>query len=354
MDGSQTELIWNVYYHLYLDEQSYHLLQEQSQKLLVLSETAKSWREGKYGSFLRIISEDTLFRVHKMWQSYHTSSMTKAELKKYNSRLESSFQRAINTKKARIGDGQVLSGFRSTAPLSLMSITDLCQLYREFWDHGTTDGRKDTRGPGRYPNPMFAASSRDNSIVHYGTDPALGFHLATAYAALLASSPFWMGSSGSTGFRKNVNAAKVQFKAWSAAFRRSLPNKLHIRFHTGDALSFCQAVQYQRSRRDTSSPHLYCDAFHSRKLTLDPTEFRGEDAAPIKLNIIDTSNLLDHLGALNLFVAAIPLLEEDASATLYTETLVRREGTIKAMSEDLLCADFATVSILLGLHPVDY
>ena len=49
----------------------------------------------------------------------------------------------------------------------------------------------------------------------------------------------------------------------------------------------------------------------------------GLGDAPLSFNVIDTSNLLDHVGSVNLLVAAIPLLEHNLSATLYTEALVK-------------------------------
>ena len=61
-------------------------------------------------------------------------------------------------------------------------------------------------------------------------------------------------------------------------------------------------------------------------------DYASNGNAPIQFNVIDTSNLLDHVGAINLLVAASPLLESSTCATLYTEALVKKQEDLKALA----------------------
>jgi hypothetical protein len=76
--------------------------------------------------------------------------------------------------------------------------------------------------------------------------------------------------------------------------------------------------------------------------------------APTIFNVIDTSNLVDHLGSLNVLTAVAPLLEHIFSATLRTEIMVPRDANIATSAEKLLCGDLPIVGSLLGLKPTQY
>lgn len=69
----------------------------------------------------------------------------------------------------------------------------------------------------------------------------------------------------------------------------------------------------------TSSPAgFYRDSYHSKQLVLDNEDYLESGGAPTSFTVIDTSNLIDYIGALNLLVASIPLLENNYVSSLYT------------------------------------
>ena len=70
--------------------------------------------------------------------------------------------------------------------------------------------------------------------------------------------------------------------------------------------------------------------------------------------MIDTSNLTDHLGAINVLVATAPLLSAERSSTLYTEVLVKQGDNLKDLADSMICGDFTTMSMLFGLLPIEY
>lgn len=100
---------------------------------------------------------------------------------------------------------------------------------------------------------------------------------------------------------------------------------MKLRFCVADALCFGYTLQ---DRHATGSARTaFC--YRARHVSMDPLElveddYAAEGNAPVSFNVIDTSNLLDHVGGLNLLVAASPLLNGDPSSTLYTESLIPR------------------------------
>jgi len=352
VDGSKDTAIWNIYYHVLLDDESLELLHVQVKKLHSLSASIQSWHGSQYGHLLRMCDQGTLLRVRKVWSSYGTSDLSGEDKASYNKRFESSMRTAREMKKEYLGSSMNLTGVRSAAPLSFVSLKDLSEMFQHFWKHGVTDEDRGQLSKYRNPNPMFAGSSHDAFTLHYGTDPLLGFHLATAYASLTPDSPLVL--AGKSDLRTVVAAARLQFRKWSTSFRRFAQKNLTIRFFAGDALALCHTLQHKHTRGGSSQSNWYRDQYHLDPLILDSEDYTARGNAPLLFNVIDTSNLMDHLGAINILVAASPLLDNSLSATLYTEALVKKEEDLKLLVDRILCGHFPTISILFGLVPIEY
>ena len=352
IDYEDSPKIWNIFYHLFLDNDSLELLYIQIQKLLPLSASMQSWHNSKYGRLLRICDQGTLLRVRRIWDSYGSLDLSGDDQASYNKRFESGIQTARDMQARYLGHGMNITGFRSAAPICTPSLKDLPELFQHFWQHGVTDIDHGSISKSRFPNPMFAGSLEDTFILHYGTDPLQGFHLATAYASLTSGSP--LKSSENLHIHKVVAAARLQFRKWCASFRKDAQKNLTIRFFAGDALAFCHTLQHMHTTGDRSQSNWYRDQYHLEALILDGEDYASNGNAPLLFNIIDTSNLLDHVGAINLLVAASPLLENSICATLYTEVLVKKQEDLKALVDDILCGHFPTLSILFGLVPIEY
>lgn len=89
---------------------------------------------------------------------------------------------------------------------------------------------------------------------------------------------------------------------------------------------------------------------------LDSEDYRDvADPSPTTFNVIDTSNLSDHLGILNVLIASIPLLARSPTSTLYTETLLEYgENAEKSIAAFAHClgTDLASMALLLDLVPL--
>lgn len=352
-DGAQSDVIWNIYYHFRLDDKSNRLLEDQADKLLTASVSADSWRDGPYGKTFRFCDDATRQRVRETWRSYSEKGLNDAEKRSHCKRLQAAFQRAMDMRNERVGNGGVMTGHRNTAPVSMEAMMDFPPLDRKFWETGVLSRTGAGSLKARHLNPtMFDLGPEENTL-HYGTNSLLGFHLAPAYASLAANSPLDPKVIRSLQLSDLHAAAMVQFRVWGRSFREFAQKNLTLRVFAGDAIAFCHTLQHEQSDKDTSA-NLYRDPWHFEPLNLDGSEYSSESPAPTKFDVVDTSNLVDHLGALNILVATSPLLKGTLSSTLYIESLVRHEDTVRALSDSLLCGDFSTISTLLGLFPVEY
>jgi hypothetical protein len=356
VQGSNDELIWNIYYHLFVNDRSGELLNAQAKKLHSLSISMRSWHDSQYGRFLRFCDQGTLIRVRDIWNSYLTRDLSNDEKASYDKRFKSGIRKAMDMQATYLGPGHflVLTGVRSAAPASMESLNDLPSLFEHFWECGSTDRDRERLSRANSPNPTFASLVTDTFTLHYGTDPILGFHLAAAYAPLTSESPLNPRALGRSDLHKVVEAARLQFQAWGIALKRRAGNSLTLRFFCGDALALCHTLQRARAVRGSNMANWYRAPYHLEPLVVDSEDYTVTGDAPLSFNVIETSNLMDHVGAINLLVAASPLLDSDAISTMYTESLVRREENIKALLDSLLCGHFATMSIVFRLFPIEY
>jgi hypothetical protein len=352
-DGSNDASIWSIYYNLFLDDVSLNLLDAQARKLYSLAASIQSWHSSKYGKQLRICDQGTLNTVRCLWKSYGLINQSQSGREDVFRNLTAKFQKASDVKayySGPIGQSFVLTGTRSVAPIGVCAVEDLPQLHQHYWDHGSTNSVSNIPSESRYPNPMFSTSGTET--LHYGTDPLLGFHLATAYIPLIKKSPL-RPTNQFPSFFKAVEAAQIQFRSWAVSFRQRNFKNLVLRFFTGDAVTFAYALQ-QAGIAKTVLANLYRDPYKLEPLTLDSEDYSTTGNAPLSFTVIDTSNLIDHVGAINLLVAVSPLVDNTRSSSVFTESLVKRQESRTAYANSILCGDLPSVSMLLGLLPVEY
>ncbi|KAI1134399.1 hypothetical protein F5Y05DRAFT_235168 [Hypoxylon sp. FL0543] len=342
--------IWRIYYHLYLDQNSLGLLRSQAKKLLGLSTTIDTWIQSEYGSQLRICDSATLVDLRKMWTLY-SSEPKGAELTKFNRRFESALQKSRDRREGLFsGTGLILTGTRSAAPAHIGALKDLDSLHRHYWKHGSIELKANVRAKAKYSNPMFL-TLKDEAILHYGSDPLFGFHLATAYTPLSPRGPSAIPNGGTSQLERIVATARAEFREWAASFRKHSTD-IALRFFIGDAVSFAHTLQHKRiADVDTAGWHRSRHSF--APLTLDGPDYLA-CKAPLVFDVIDTSNLCDHLGSLVLLTAVTTLLRNHPSSVLYAEVIVKFHKSRREILDNMVCGHVPTMSMLLGLFPVDY
>lgn len=145
----------------------------------------------------------------------------------------------------------------------------------------------------------------------------------------------------------------AQFREWTAAFRLIAKRGTVLRFAVADALAFCHTLQHVGASGSPSA-NWYRRQLELKRLVLDETSYERGRQGPVAFDMIDTSNLSDHLGALNLVIATAPLMKQRPWATLSTELMLKRDLSQQRAFDSLLCGHAPTVALLLGVSPVQY
>ncbi|TFK43950.1 hypothetical protein BDQ12DRAFT_643771 [Crucibulum laeve] len=344
-------ILWDIFYHFFLDKPAVDLLLRQSRKLIDLSTNLATWNACQYGHFLKYCTEDSLTEIRRHWILWvETSNFTVVQTKE----LEASFLSGMKTVRERHDGVAVLSSNRSAGPLCLGLGMAGARHFDHYWSTGLTAGSPSANATVINPTLAFSQSGRGFNV-HYGTDPILGYHLAIAVAPIKG-----LKKRGSIGMTDLAQTAKTQFQAWCASFRKKVvelsSSSISIRYFVGDALAFSQALLAcaQSGLTDTG---IYTFPWGGSQINL-ATDCYGpgsQTSAPLFFNVIDTSNLIDHLGILNVLISTTPLLRPVASSILHTNALLRTTGPDEQSSLlERTCADIPTLSLLLGVVPTSY
>ena len=343
---------WNIFYHLFIPDRALHLLREHARCLLHASESLETWSSSPFGSFVGFLSKDSLDRIRKFWVSYSAEHD--------HDQFEKRARSAIGKRSQDNSNFTAIHGVRAAGPLYLDAVNTMAHAYREFWKTGVVGGNAEdiaelgNRGLGLV-NPMFAASSAPTGdyAVHYGTEPLLGFHVAEAFSNNPQST-----QGDSKGVNSHViNVAKAQFRAWCHSFKQYTDKgTVRVEMFSGEAITLCHELQLQvslRSQIDGSS-RAYVQPWTLRPLLLDSATISGNDniGSFAPYNIIDSSNLSDHVGLINVLIATIPLLRKSSSSVLYHESLLKASETIEKSLSEALGSDVATFALLMGLSPI--
>jgi hypothetical protein len=123
-----------------------------------------------------------------------------------------------------------------------------------------------------------------------------------------------------------------------------------MRYSCSDFLALFHTLQLCNAKPECLSANLKVHSSMFEDLTLDEHAYRS---APKNFDTIDTSNLGDDIGPLNLHVAAGPSIKDRISSSLYAELLVKHEAGAAEKLANLLCGDISTLGLLLGFGVVE-
>ncbi|KAF7945072.1 hypothetical protein EAE96_009852 [Botrytis aclada] len=360
IDNEPYASIWNIFYHFYITNTDNAVLQKHICKLLQQSANLKVWSSSSYGASICFMNQDTLDQVREMWSQYLEVANLRSDSVERD-HFETKFKSEINsTRKEQYvtnrdigvqdicGRKQYASALRSAGGNWERAIQTVVDAFDGFWDHGVIAGNshdvKALEQDGQVVNPLMALTSAGNVFAIFSSsDPLLGFRLASAFDDL--------SSSQEELAEAVVRLAKTQFQEWCTSFwKRVCEKKIVIRFFCGDALRFSYALQ---SLGGDGTPEarllsLFTTAWRSTPLTIDDP---GATSGIQKFDVIDTNNLADPLGILNLLPAISPLLSRKATSVMFTETLSFYTKDPVDILSHILCCDITTISLLLGLAP---
>lgn len=342
-----------MYHHLYLDEESARVLQIHLDRLIAASTSLEHWRGSEFGQNFRFVTTSTLSNVRHIWRSY-AESLEKNDQAQYRLDFETALRHSRSYKNLTFENlSTENAGARAAAPVSIQGLAreEIKAALDSWWEKGTYG---QVPANTNIPNPLFAATLSEHSVLHYGGNPILSYHLATADVQFTESSSVQSDNgSDSRGSLAIVAAAQAQFAEWSQAFIGSASGNVTLRFVAANSLSLCQTLQHSIATGQPSG-HFYRRQLSMERLELDPDDYGPQSTTPKQFDVIDTSSLSDYLGTLNIITSSSPLLKSTPWATLYTRTVDRKTEAEKAKFDEILCGPARTIATLLGISPVEY
>ena len=252
--------------------------------------------------------------------------------------------------------GLNLTTYRSAGPLWMEMKDQGSKQFDRYWKTGVTFEERDKVTKANEINPTFAYCAMGKGFsVHYGSDPILSFHLAKSLAPISG-----MRSGKTVTISDLVKGAMEEFKCWSLAFSKRVKEQrapLMIRFLIGDVIAVCRALHYC-AVNGSVDPGLYTTPWSAALMKLDGGDYvRGAARrAPLQFNVIDTSNLTDHIGLLNILIPCRPLMQTKPTSVIFTNTLLpsNDDGMARDGFLELLCGDLSVLSMILDIIPVSY
>ncbi|KAK6537031.1 hypothetical protein TWF281_001234 [Arthrobotrys megalospora] len=347
LKNEESSVMWSIYYDIFMSEGCSKALKRHLEELILASGDTDSWSKSEIGQVLKMGSRYTLATVRRLWNLWAKDLGDKTkegQLRKY---YEKELEGLV---KDRHSKGAVVSLARSAGPLTLEVLSPSIKHFEHYWKHGTTD---DTPKKPPVPNPTFGLSNYGQTFsVHYGTNPLAGFHLSTAVVPFesIDSSCHFRPMADSSDFTPLITCAKEEFSLWCRHFRRARDdNAWIVCFFVDEALELCGSLSQAMSDMDATGIKEINEANAVSKgyLYNHPTQF----------NVIDISNLIDHVGTYNILLSALSLLRKNHISYLNTETLLDHEFDPEHGTEGLynvFGVDPASLFTLLGITPVDF
>ena len=343
--GRPSTELWDLFYHFYVPRGTLSVLRTHAAALVEASKSTEQWASSPYGKYIQYVDKATLQELRRYWTRY-------ASMEEF-----SQARTAIAQRSKEIGSMNLGTGIRSAGPFWFNASETMGYVYREFWKTGVVAGNSEDlshlNGKGEV-NPMFAvssAASRDFAV-HYGAEPLLGFHLSEAFQEIFTKQQGGVSEQS----KRAVAIAKSHFKAWCESFGDYVSHdRVHVSFFCGEALALSHALQLAIALDQKLSqvawtyvkPWSPCPLLLDGHVNLNAPEYLRYDP----FHVIDTSNLGDHVGFINILSATAPLLRRNASSVLYTESLLMASEDVSASLSTVLGSDVATFSLLIGLAP---
>jgi MYND finger len=338
-----TTTVWNIFFHIFLDYDSHSIMIEHCRKLVQLSDSLDTWNDSVYGHFIRMSTEHTLVEIRRYWSLYiHMQQLP-------NSRIQSirdSFSQHFKSAPDKVVF--LLSPARSAGPLFSRALRLSTTRCTDYWRTGVTFSSPHEIARAKLLNPSFVYSlAGEGCSVHFATDPLAPFH----HAALFCD------KADTATIPDLVEAAKSEFNDWCAAFLESIspnvPKPPIIRFFLGDAIAVCSAL-HAFDGTGALKLEVPVSQWSTHLIHLNEGDYVAMHA-PATFNVIDTSNLDDHIGLFNVLIAAVPLLSATTqSSVLYTESLLVEGKDATKEFVGRLYANLTVIGFLIGICPVDY
>ncbi|KAL4262904.1 MUB1/samB family protein [Pleurotus pulmonarius] len=345
---NECETTWDIFYHMFISKDAQKLLHKHCRELLDLSEDLASWGASRYG-FIRFCDSQTIQELRRHWLLYATACSDS----RTNQTLARTLRKGMADEYVKTRHAVHVNILRSTGIALPEALSTGEGQVDRFWTNGTTYTADTTISNAQLPNPTFCYSLAGSSFaVHYGTHPLAGFHLAPAYVPLEGNRRPKKDTKPT--FEGLVKFARGEFGRWGGALRRFVSsNSISISLFCGDVGVFSASLQRYIENGDVGAS-IQGGIGGSPVLNEQLYPPYAKQRSSKLFDVIDTSNLVDHIGLLNVLSSAIPLLRRTSNAVLVTEALHPKgeDPSMAFLSQPELGGNATTMSLLLGISPL--
>ncbi|TKX19397.1 hypothetical protein C1H76_8244 [Elsinoe australis] len=339
--------LWNLYYyHFLISEDDLKVLRTHAKVLVSHSNSLTSWQDSPFGSSIEITNAATLSALHRSWSLYAEGK----DFRKhgdFRTQFTSQMQhKYVMNQRAR---GVLSHNISRSAGIHAAEVMDAIEhCHDHYWTHGValpTDSV--AAGPQKLAvNPALSFSSANANVlaIWRGTNYLAGFHFPT-------SSETATRQPTSKTAQAITLAAQLEFAGWCKGFASAINAKrIHLIAHCGEALRFAHEIQFLQSK-PSALPKTFriYDRQHSGQVLDICASSRQKLSNPF--NVIETSNLSDHIGLLALLPATSALLHPSPTSVLYTETLRAKDDVDDSSLQEMLGVDAVTAAIIFGVIP---
>ncbi|KAF5333184.1 hypothetical protein D9611_002806 [Ephemerocybe angulata] len=348
-DEETIKNVWKIYFDVFIDKQAFDAIASQCAKLVDLSGSLDSWNASPYGAFIKFCTLETMNSLRNFWELYLSKDRSPTKMK---AEVAQDMKKMYSKK---VGSGHVLTSMRSAGIMALELGMRSAEHFQHYWKHGVTDVNPLEVEAATHVNTTLLYSSSGSSFnIHYGTDPMMCFHLASALLPLRENPKTPAKDLGGI-----IAVMKSQFADWCHSFHartKSSKGKLFLRFFAGNGITFCKALDHiRRSSNSQLETGEYTTMWGGSTITFveDYKQSSQEPRPPTSFNAIETSNLSDHLGFLNILLTAAPLLERKAGSMLFTHSMLQsKDGKAQyASALEKIEVSLPLLSLILGIVP---
>ncbi|KAF1814641.1 hypothetical protein P152DRAFT_282522 [Eremomyces bilateralis CBS 781.70] len=355
-DGSNQETIWRLHSDMLIDHSTLCFLHKHMKKLLPQIATLGVWDSGKYGRTLRFSDARTWAKVKDFFEFYAVTPKKAAAFQYQQKHLKDLWDRYRRVHDAAPSSQHELMAQAKNAakPAMKPGWAHHCLAFGRYRETGTCYDCPKIAARANRVNPLLA--TLDRAELCYASEPFSGSHLAPAFTKVvfprdrLPNPP-----EAIDGYARH---AYGQFELYCYSFRDvAATGRWKIRYVVADPIALCHVLQHHRVHGETETANWYGTSQSFEPLLLDSLDYTAENRAtkaPTIFDIIACGDMGDIAGILNVLTACSPLLKLRLTSTIFTRTYFWNTQSLKIGSQGPLCADIATVALLLGLTPMEY
>jgi hypothetical protein len=349
---------WDLFYTFFIDRKTLSLIRTQAAKLVRHSKNMQAWIASGYSDVLSMVNSNTLKALRQCWLQYHSPASSSKERRR-------GFIDGSRITYSSLFEQDNLIDLRRSFGVVASKSSSLAKLHAKQFCQSASNYLPNLEPEMEFMNPLFAyPSGADNFAIHGHAHPMAGFHVASAICEVSTDSPHSEMVVPGLDAVAAHGLSLMQFTHWCESFRqfvresrsRRSPKSLRIRLFVGDGLAFCCALNHLRTGVYSPALACYAQPWSGSSLLLDGPNYQSvgaTDQAPLGFNVVDTSDLTDSVGLLNLLISVLPVLELSPSTVLWTDTtfIPDKGQTETSLLPTLLNGDVHVICLLLGIAP---